>query len=86
MASRSWDALSGLGPASGAYGGRGSTAGAAGGGGKEGGQGKPGLRLWSAERPDHYILVLELKGADGRTLECEACQVRAAGDREARPA
>eukprot|EP00887_Chlorella_sp_A99_P002901 scaffold6.g2901.t1 len=30
--------------------------------------------LWSAERPSLYLLVLELRGADGQALEYEACQ------------
>lgn len=34
------------------------------------------LRLWSAEQPCLYTLVLELQDAGGRTLEAESCQVR----------
>lgn len=44
----------------------------------EEGQGLP-LMMWSAEQPSLYVLVLELRGADGSTLECETCQVGGGG-------
>lgn len=43
------------------------------------GAGAGGLRLWSAEEPRHYLLVVELRGPDGAVLECEACQVGGSG-------
>ncbi len=43
-----------------------------------GGEAAP-LRLWSAEAPALYLLVLELQSGGGATLECEACQVRGPG-------
>lgn len=33
------------------------------------------VRLWSAEQPSLYLLVLQLHDGKGHTLECEACQV-----------
>lgn len=37
------------------------------------------LRLWSAEQPHLYTLVLELRDSDGGVLEYESCQVRGCG-------
>ncbi|GBF99412.1 beta-D-galactosidase [Raphidocelis subcapitata] len=78
-----WDALEGLSRRGGGGGGGAGTGGRGGGGGgaaaagegEGGGAGAGGLRLWSAEEPGHYILVVELRGTDGSVLECEACQL-----------
>ncbi|KAF3772816.1 Beta-galactosidase [Nymphaea thermarum] len=32
-------------------------------------------KLWSAERPNLYVLVIVLKDASGSIIECESCQV-----------
>jgi hypothetical protein len=81
-----WDALSALGapshPAAVAAAGAVASAGAggagtggAGAGGAAASGAREGLRLWNAEAPDHYILVVELRGSAGEALEFEACQV-----------
>jgi beta-galactosidase/beta-glucuronidase len=44
-------------------------------GAETGGGGAPQLRLWSAEAPALYLLVLELTSGGGATAECETCQV-----------
>lgn len=62
-----WDALAGMAAPSGAA-------------HAPGGAAAPGLRLWSAECADHYLLVLELRGPGGALLEAEACQARAQGE------
>lgn len=39
-------------------------------------------RLWSAEDPALYILVISLITPEGQTLECESCQVRFAREEQ----
>ena len=33
------------------------------------------ITLWSAEQPTLYVVVITLRDADGRTLDCESTRV-----------